>query len=185
MVSEESHERHFLPGIGDTDSVVSDSSQYPPLIRSFAMDGKGHDMDRSVSHSFKCRQTFADYLCTKPARKPRERRVFTMEGGTIRINTYQRVGTVQDASTLPEKTNETPQREKIVKPARGEDDAGHQQGVHAVGTLLDLQLKQLSKLAVCHNRAVDTEGRQRRDCERAWGDLLQPTEAILLEVQQE
>ena len=157
MVSEESHERHCPPGIGDTDSVGQDSSHSPLLTKSAAMDGKGRGMERRASHSFKCRQTFADYLCTKPVRKPRERRVFTLEGGTTRSHTYQQVGAVQDASIHHEKANETPQREKIAQPARGEAAAGHQQGVQAVRTLLDLQSKQMSKLAICQNRAIETK----------------------------
>ncbi|OAP53839.1 hypothetical protein AYL99_11962 [Fonsecaea erecta] len=110
------------------------------------------------------RQTFADYLRkTKP-----EKRRWTKRQG--------------DAGLAQTETkSETEQEEKD----RREDHTHADQRVHAVKTLLDLQSKQLSKLAACHNRAIQTEANQRLAREKMWKELLQPTEAILMDFQRE
>lgn len=105
-----------------------------------------------------------------------------MERGIIRSQIKQRDGMAQPKATRTGKANEILQQSRH-EPSRREDDTGHQQRVIAAKALLDLQSKQLSQLAVCHNRGIEAEHRLAH--EKAWKELLQPTEAILVELQQE
>lgn len=134
----------------------------------------------------RCRMTFADYLRTTDSRTTAsECHVFTIKGGILRSQMKPRDITAQKRSIPTDKADERIQQEPRPEPNGQDDDNEHQKGVREARELFDLQSQQLSILTVRQNRAVEVDIEQNLASKKAWYELLQPTEAIVTEIQNE
>lgn len=61
----------------------------------------------------------------------------------------------------------------------------YQMQLYEAEALLDLQSKQLSKLAVVQNKEIDLDPEEKASQRKEWDELIQPSEAILEDVRQE
>lgn len=134
----------------------------------------------------KCRMTFADYLRTTDSRTTAsECRVFTIKGGILRSQMKPRDITAQKRSIPTDEADERVQQESRPEPKGQKDGNRHQKGVREARELFDLQSQQLSKLVARQNRGVEVDNEQNLASKKAWYELLQPTEAIVTEIQNE
>lgn len=79
---------------------------------------------------------------------------------------------------------ETRRRERADNRPEGHMD-GYQIQLYEAEALLDLQSKQLSKLAVVQNKEIDLDPEEKSVQRKEWDELIQPSEAILEDIRQE
>ncbi|KAK6362392.1 hypothetical protein LTS17_012900 [Exophiala oligosperma] len=61
----------------------------------------------------------------------------------------------------------------------------YQTQLYEAEALLDLQSKQLSKLAVVQNKEIDLDAEEKAAKRKEWDELIQPSQAILEDIRQE